>query len=65
MGIDPAGLRYQHVVANVDRETFWRHISGCLAKQEVWILKFFVPWCPHCQALLPRLKEGYFANCFV
>eukprot|EP00931_Biecheleriopsis_adriatica_P007495 TRINITY_DN108776_c0_g1_i1.p1 TRINITY_DN108776_c0_g1~~TRINITY_DN108776_c0_g1_i1.p1 ORF type:complete len:702 (-),score=140.65 TRINITY_DN108776_c0_g1_i1:36-2141(-) len=47
--------RIDTAVVNVDHDLF-HALEECGAlKEEVWIFKVFVHWCPHCQQLMPRL----------
>merc|ERR1719409_1879297 len=40
-------------VINLDMALF-RSLAPC-GGQELWLLEFYVHWCPHCQAMMPKL----------
>lgn len=47
--------RIETAVVNVD-STLFHSLESCGSlKEELWIFKVFVHWCPHCQQLMPRL----------
>lgn len=50
---DPA--RIETAVVNVDKQLFYALQDCNILKEEVWIFKVFVHWCPHCQQLMPKL----------
>jgi len=47
--------RVETAVVNVDAQLFGALESCGVLREEIWIFKVFVHWCPHCQQLMPRL----------
>lgn len=47
--------RIETAVVNVDSALFHSLESCGSLREELWIFKVFVHWCPHCQQLMPRL----------
>jgi len=48
-------VRLESAVVNVDK-AFFHALQECdVLKDEIWIFKVYVHWCPHCQQLMPRL----------
>lgn len=51
--LDEEGLSDLAVV-NVDMRMFRNHIAPC-GGRDLWLLEFYVHWCPHCMAFMPKL----------
>lgn len=47
--------RIETAVINVDAALFHALHSCNVFKEELWIFKVYVHWCPHCQQLMPKL----------
>lgn len=41
-------------VLNLDMKLFRSMVAPC-AQRVVWLIEFYVHWCPHCQATMPHL----------
>eukprot|EP00927_Polykrikos_kofoidii_P082034 TRINITY_DN8038_c0_g1_i1.p1 TRINITY_DN8038_c0_g1~~TRINITY_DN8038_c0_g1_i1.p1 ORF type:complete len:876 (+),score=168.19 TRINITY_DN8038_c0_g1_i1:30-2630(+) len=43
-------------VVNLDMDLFRSHVVSCGAKQ-LWLIEFYVHWCPHCMTVMPKLYK--------
>ncbi|KAJ5569717.1 uncharacterized protein N7459_009147 [Penicillium hispanicum] len=50
----PAPANPQGVSVPLTAESFQKLVT---TTQDSWFIKFYVPWCPHCQALAPTWQE--------
>lgn len=46
----------ESVVLNMDMDYFRSHVAPCGAKQ-LWLIEFYVHWCPHCMSVMPKLYK--------
>merc|ERR1711924_327591 len=44
-------------VVNLDMDIFRSSIIPCTACQELWLLEFYVHWCPHCMSMMPTFYK--------
>jgi len=52
--LEADATRIDSAVVNVDAELF-RSLEDCGSlREELWIFKVYVHWCPHCQQLMPK-----------